>query len=151
MKPPPETTESPHTERWWKCPGVLYFLGVGDPRAAIKIGMLAQTGASTLRQVVVRRLSQIQSSNHEAVELLGVIYFRNGQHQYPTREADKRERELHIRFQSLRRFKADTRGGEWFTPSEELLRLIATDAAPPEDLGLPRFVCSPIEAEKVRQ
>src|ERR1041385_667034 len=112
MKPPAETTNSEHTERWWKSPGILYFLGVGSPsRIAIKIGMLAQTGTSTLHQAVVRRLSQIQSSNHEAVELLGVVYFREGQYKYPTREADARERELHIRFQNLRRFKADTRGG----------------------------------------
>ena len=145
MKPPAETTASPHTERWWKSPGILYFLGVGQPsRIAIKIGMLAQTGANTLRQAVVRRLSQIQSSNHEAVELLGVIYYREGQYKYPTREADARERELHIRFESLRRFKPDTRGGEWFTPSDELLRLIAAESTPPEELGLPRFVCSPI-------
>jgi hypothetical protein len=79
MKPPKDTTESAHTEAWWKCPGILYFLGVGEPRTAIKIGMLAQTGKNTLREAVLRRFSQIQSSNHEAVELLGLDQWRKAQ------------------------------------------------------------------------
>ena len=61
-------------------------------------------------------------------------------------QADALERELHNEFQHLARFARDTRGSEWFNFSEELLIRIKEISRPPEDLNLPRFFCSPINA-----
>jgi hypothetical protein len=140
VKEPSETTQSALTDAWWRSPGVVYFLGVGNPRAAIKIGMLARTGTRTLQQAVARRVSQIQSSNHEPVELLGVMQFNEGE--YPTRDAERKERELHNQFKHLLRFKQHTRGAEWFNPGADLLAVITKIAELPEELGLPRYVCA---------
>lgn len=93
-----------------------------------------------MRAVIERRLSQIQSSNHEPVQLLGVILFTEGE--YPMQDAEIRERKLHTEFSHLRRFKEYSRGGEWFTASHELLARIKEIATPPEQLDLPRTVCS---------
>lgn len=95
---------------------------------------------------MARRLSQIQSSNHEPVQLLGVIHFTEGEH--PTRQAEARERELHREFAHLQRFKPYTRGAEWFTPSPELLARIREIATPPEELNLLRFACVAVVARK---
>jgi hypothetical protein len=142
MKPPKAASESSTSTRaWWSCPGVVYFLSVGEPPVAIKIGMAAQTGTNDLRATVVRRLSQTQSSNHERVQLLGVIYITEGE--YPTRQAEAKERELHSEFQHLQRFKSYTRGAEWFTSSPELLARIVEIATQPEKLNLPRYVSVP--------
>lgn len=119
-------------------------MAVGDPFVAIKIGIAAQTGTKDLRSIVKRRLDQIQSSNHEPVQLLGVIYFDKSAHEHPMWHADALERELHNEYQHLARFARDTRGSEWFSTSEELLDRIKKIAVPPENLGLPRFFCSPI-------
>lgn len=141
MKPPrPASESSASTVAWWSCPGVVYFLAAGEPPIAIKIGMAAQTGKKDLRSAILRRLSQIQSSNHEPVQLLGVIHFTEGEH--PTRQAEARERELHAEFEHLQRFKPYTRGAEWFAPSPELLARIREIATPPEALNLPRYVCT---------
>jgi hypothetical protein len=142
MKPPKETTDSPAQAAWWSCPGLLYFFAAGGPPNAIKIGISALTKQCTMRDAVKRRFSQIQSSNHDTVELLGVITFTEGQ--YPTRQAEVRERELHIQFAHLQRFKPGTRASEWFTASQELLSFIAANSTPPEILNLPRFISSPI-------
>lgn len=139
MKPPkPVSASSASTVAWWSCPGIVYFIAVGEPPIAIKIGMAAQTGMRSLRETVVRRLSQIQSSNHELVRLLGVVYFNEGE--YPTRQADALERELHIEFAHLQRFKPYSRGAEWFTSAPELLARIEKLATTPEELSLPRHV-----------
>ena len=141
MKPPkPASESSASTVAWWSCPGVVYFLAAAEPPVAVKIGVAAQTGKRSLRAVVVRRLSQIQSSNHEPVQLLGVIPFTEGE--YPMRDAEARERELHGEFSQLQRFKSYSRGAEWFTVSPELLARIDQIATPPEELDLPRTVCS---------
>ena len=138
MKPPkPVEAASPSTVAWWSNPGVIYFIAAGDPPVAIKIGMAAVTGNQDLRATVTRRLSQIQSSNHELIHLLGVMCFTEGTH--PTRDADAKERELHIEFEHLRRFEAYTRGAEWFNPSPELLARIEQIATKPDALRLPRF------------
>jgi hypothetical protein len=142
MKPPKETTDSAAQAAWWSCPGVLYFFAAGNPPNAVKIGVAALTRNCTMLEAVTRRFRQIQSSNHETVELLGVIAFTEGQ--YPTRLAEVRERELHIQFAHLQRFKPGTRASEWFTPSPELLSYIAEISTPPEPLNLPRFVSSPV-------
>jgi hypothetical protein len=145
MRPPKETSDSEHTLKWWSWPGVVYFLGVGEPRTAIKIGMLAQTGTQALNQAIVRRLTKIQTANHESVELLGILLFTEGP--YPTRQADARERELHIQFAHLERFKAGTCGAEWFNAGPDLVAFIEREAKAPETLGLPRFVCVRKKAE----
>jgi hypothetical protein len=137
MKPPkPASEASASTRAWWSCPGVVYFIGAGDPPIAIKIGMAAQTGGMGLPATIVRRLAQIQSSNHELIQLLGVIHFEKGE--FPSRDADARERELHIEFQPLQRFKSYRRGAEWFTSSPALLARIREIADEPEKHQLPR-------------
>jgi len=137
MKPPkPASEASASTRAWWSWPGVVYFIAAGEPPIAIKIGMAAQSGKSDLRTTIVRRLAQIQSSNHELIQLIGVIHFTRGE--YPTRDAEARERELHIEFQDLQRFKSYRRGAEWFTCSLALLARIREIGDEPEKHGLPR-------------
>ena len=129
---------SPSTLAWWSCPGIVYFLVVGNPPIAVKIGMLAITSKVTLQSAMARRLSNIQSSNHELVQVIGVIHFIKGE--YPTRDAENCERRLHLDFEHLVRFKAGTRGAEWFNASPALLERISQVAVLPESLGLPRTV-----------
>lgn len=141
--PKPVEASSPSTVAWWKNPGVIYFIAAGEPRIAIKIGMAAITGNRDLKATIVRRLSQIQSSNHERICLVGVIHFTsetNGP--YPTREAEAKERELHIEFGQYCRFEANTRGAEWFDAAPELLARIEQIATKPEALQLPRYFSS---------
>ena len=117
------------TQAWWSCPGLLYFLAVGSPAAAIKIGMLALTKGQSAPTGMRRRLASIQSSNHELVYILGVIHFQEGKH--PTKDAEDLERSLHLKFRHLARFKAYTRGSEWFTASPELQAEIGRISQPP--------------------
>jgi hypothetical protein len=137
MKPPKETTSSAILEAWWRCPGVVYFFGAGKPPVAIKIGVSAVTGG-TLQTCIRRRHAQIQSSNHETIELLGVVRFAESER--PMRLAEVLERELHVRFAALQRFKAHTRGAEWFTPGNELLDYIRQNTETPESLALQRVI-----------
>ena len=62
----PAKTES--GDRWERSPGYVYFIAVGDPPVAVKVGI------STQRDIV-RRLSTLQCGNHEPLLLLGVIPF----------------------------------------------------------------------------
>lgn len=139
MRPPklPESA-SPFTRKWWASPGIVYFLGVGEPTVAVKIGMLAITERLTLGSAMCRRLSQIQTSNHEPVQVLGIIQFLT--EEFPTRSAEARERELHIEFAHLARFKPGTKGAEWFNSSPGLLAKIAAISKTPEALGIPRSI-----------
>lgn len=116
-KPFHEAAES--TREWWSCPGLLYFLGVGEPTVAVKIGMLAITSKTDPRSAMARRLANIQSSNHELVYVLGVVIRNDGPH--PTKDTEDHERELHQEFQHLARFSANSRGAEWFNAAPELL------------------------------
>jgi len=138
VRPPKEATDNALQAAWWGSPGVLYFFGAGNPPAAIKIGVAALTKGCTLQKGVMRRLREIQTSNHELIELLGLIHFTEGQ--YPTRLAEVLERELHLRFASHQLFKPGTRGAEWFRPSVDLLDYIQANARRPEDLGVARFI-----------
>lgn len=131
-KPASEATSS--TLAWWSSPGLIYFLAAGNPPIAVKIGMAAITGKHSLKTALARRISQIQSSNHELIEILGVIHFQNSK--YPTREAEVMERKLHIEFRHLQRFKSNSRGAEWFTPSEDLFARIDEISTKPEALDL---------------
>jgi len=137
MRPPKDPTlAAPSTIKWWSCPGVVYFLGVGNPTFAIKIGMLAVTENFNLQTAVARRIGQMQTSNHEPIEILGIISFTKSE--YPTRSAETRERELHNKYSHLARFKSGTKGAEWFNSSPELLAEIQLTSEPPESIGLPR-------------
>jgi hypothetical protein len=149
VKPPkPVEAASPSTVAWWKNPGVIYFIAAGEPPVAIKIGMAAITGNRDLKATIVRRLSQIQSSNHERIRLLGVIHFTHDPYgEYPTWHAEVKERELHNEFEHLCRFGAYTRGAEWFNPAPELLARIGQVARRPEDLQLPISFSSVDRAE----
>jgi hypothetical protein len=142
MRPPKETTDSEVQAAWWKSPGILYFFAAGNPASAIKIGVAAQTNHGTILEAVKRRFRQIQTSNHETIELLGIIAFTEGQ--YPTRDAEVRERELHIKFAHLQRFKPHTLAAEWFMPAPELIDFIDCNSKAPESLNLPRFIGTPI-------
>ena len=142
MKPTRSTDgAAASTLAWWRSPGLVYFLSVGEPAIAVKVGMLAAGSKGDLVIAVRRRLSQIQTSNHEHVQLLGAIPFVDGE--YPTKAAEDKERELHLKFKHLCRFKLGSRGGEWFTASPELLDHIRLVSTPPEALKLPRSVAEP--------
>ncbi len=134
----PADTASESTREWWRCPGVVYFLSVGEPIVAVKIGMFAVTPKTNLRSAMIRRLSNIQSSNHELVEVYRVLTFTDGD--YPTKDAEDFEREMHNEFSHLARFKLGTRGAEWFDASPDLLNRIREIAFPPESLGLPKYI-----------
>src|SRR5688572_21858471 len=137
MKPPKAVEDSsPSVVAYWRNPGVIYFVAVGAPPVAVKIGVAGITKNHTLRDIVIRRLSQIQSSNHELIHLLGVLHFTEGE--YPSRDADIKGRELHNEFNHLCRFKAYRRGAEWFDASHQLLAHIEQIASNPEALELPR-------------
>jgi hypothetical protein len=73
-------------------------------------------------------MTQIQSANHEPIELLGVINFPAEAGELPTRLAENRERELHEEFHALLRFKRYTVGAEWFNLSDELRSYIKSKA-----------------------
>jgi len=51
-----------------------------------------------------------------------------------------RERELHVQYSHLQRFKAHTRAAEWFNVSDEFLAEIDATAEKPESLDLPRII-----------
>lgn len=142
MKPPkPIEAYSASTVAFYKPPGVIYFIAAGDPPVAIKIGMASVSG--DLRAAITRRLSQIQSSNHTLIRLLGVIQFTHDTHgPHPTREAEAMEQHLHKEFDSLRLFAPYMRGAEWFKPDEVLLKRIDEIATKPEALQLPKFFSS---------
>ena len=133
---------APSTQAWWSCPGLLYFLAVGAPAIAIKIGMLAITPTLSLPEAMRRRLSSIQSSNHELVYVRGVMPFQKGLH--PTKDAEDQERALHLKFEHLARFTLGTRGAEWFDASPELLEEISKLAQSPESLNIACTVATPV-------
>ncbi len=141
MRPPKDASlAATSTVKWWSCPGVVYFLGVGDPTVAVKIGMLAITERLNIQTAVARRVGQMQTSNHEPIQILGLILF--GDCEYPTRQAETVEREMHLKYSHLARFKAGTKGSEWFNSSSELLAEIADISIGPESFGIPRCCAS---------
>ncbi|MGN6111862.1 MAG: GIY-YIG nuclease family protein [Luteimonas sp.] len=148
MRPPKDPSlAAPSTIKWWSCPGVVYFLGVGSPTTAVKIGMLAVTENLNVQSAVARRVGHMQTSNHEPIEVLGLITF--AECDYPTRAAEIKERELHLKYAHLARFRSGTKGAEWFNCSEALMDEILAVATPPESLGIPRCYASlaaPVEA-----
>lgn len=153
MRPPKDPSLAAHsTIKWWNCPGIVYFLGVGCPTSAVKIGMLAITEKLTLQTAVARRVGHMQTSNHEPIEVLGIIQF--SECDLPTRAAEAKERELHLKYAHLARFKSGTKGAEWFNCSAALLDEICAIASSPESLGIPRSYASlaiPAEAQQCTQ
>jgi hypothetical protein len=148
MKPPKSPLQAAaSTLEWWSRSAMLNFMAAGSPPAAVKIGMTTLPRGRDMRAAIVGRMSAVQSSNHERVELLCVITFADVE--YPGREAELRERELHIEFHHLSRFKPGTRGAEWFTVTPELRARIEEIATRPEALGLPRSVYVPVVARGV--
>jgi hypothetical protein len=145
-KPFDQASES--TKVWWRYPGILYLLGVGDPIVAIKIGMLAITAKTDRRSALARRLASIQSGNHELVQVLGVIVREDGPH--PTKDTEDHERELHLEFESFARFKLGTRGGEWFDATPELMDRIKQISVPPAEAGIPATVGSRVQSPGAR-
>jgi hypothetical protein len=135
----PTASDNPIMAAWQRLPGFVYFLKAGN---AIKIGVAAVPTGKTMPQAILRRFRQIQSSNHELLELLGVIKFEDGDR--PTLLAEKRERELHVQFESLLRFKMHSLAAEWFNSSDDLLSFVQENAEPPEALGVPKYVAIPV-------
>ena len=109
-------------EAWERSPGFVYFIGAGEPPVAVKIGISTE---ATLRT----RIKRIQGSNHEKIELLGVIPFRDPE--YPMICAESRERELHRKFEKNQRRKKGAAGHEWFDAEKELIAYINNYAEPP--------------------
>ena len=122
---PDEDVERPNSDWWYKRAGAVYFFGAGDPLVAVKIGVTTiKKEKDKVQEVdwhacIRHRHKQIQSSNHEAIKLLGIIRYSNGEK--PARAAELRERALHKQFKNLQLFKPHTMGAEWFKPSTELL------------------------------
>jgi hypothetical protein len=135
----PKIPSDPITLAWHRLPGLVYFFKAGD---AIKIGVTAVGNGKTPQEAIKRRMRQIQSANHESIELLGVISFSTRDGNMPTFLAETRERELHIRFAASMRFKQHSVGAEWFTASDDLLAYIRENARTPEVFGLPRVIAS---------
>ena len=101
-----------YSDAYFSRDSVIYFIAAGDnPIKAVKIGVTART-------TVRKRLTSIQSSNHERVRLLGVIEFVGGDK--PGLRAELREAELHKHFKELVRAKPFTVGAEWFDWSPSL-------------------------------
>jgi hypothetical protein len=137
----PTKSDNPITAAWQKLPGFVYFIRAGN---AIKIGVAAVPAGKTMAQAIGRRFKQIQSSNHECLELLGVIRFQEGER--PTLLAETRERELHSQFESSLRFKMHTIAAEWFNASDEILAFAKDNTEAPETLGVPPHVATLIVA-----
>jgi hypothetical protein len=114
---------------WWRHSGLVYFIAAGETPKAIKIGMVATTGAWDAWVTITRRISQLQSANHKRLILLGVILFDQGE--YPTRDAGIAEAALHAKFDHLRRFNNYSRGAEWFNVSQELIDYIELESIKP--------------------
>ncbi|MGA2446306.1 MAG: GIY-YIG nuclease family protein [Opitutaceae bacterium] len=129
MKPPADHTTSQRQLDWWARDAVVYFIGAGQPLVAVKIGVSTWS-------TVARRLAALQSSNHEPLELLGVIPYRGIP--LPMKEAETRERSLHLQFARWQRTREGKRGYEWFTAVPELLAFIAAETQPPATFGFRR-------------
>lgn len=123
----PEITPRKYAD-WPFRKGVVYFIGAGRrPVIAVKIG-LTQEGT------IERRLRSIQCSNHEPLELLGLIGPE------PMTEVEREEKRLHMLFAPYQRIMDGNVGHEWFTATDDLLAFVKQNTRPPEQFGLPRSV-----------
>lgn len=118
-------------EVWERSPGFVYFIAAGDPPDDIKAVKIGISTEATLRS----RVKRIQGSNHEKIELLGVIPFRDLE--YPMKCAETCEQELHKKFEKIQRRKKGAAGHEWFDGDKELIDYITDNAeTPPNGLGI---------------
>jgi hypothetical protein len=136
MKLTSSTTPSDVQRKWWAQQAVVYFLAAGKNPAAIKIGVTQWSRVNS-------RLAACQTGNHEQLELIGIIPFKDGD--LPLKNAEDAERTLHLRFRELRRFPEGTRGQEWFTASPVLLEYIRDNTMPPEKFGFVRRISTLID------
>jgi len=135
-----EDSAGPTAKWWYRRPGVVYFFAAGNPPVAIKIGVTTIAKEDELqeddwRACIHQRHKQIQSSNHETIELLGFIRFRDGD--LPARRAELHERALHKQFKELQLFKAHTMGAEWFKPGAKLWDYIQNKTSSPYVIETP--------------
>jgi hypothetical protein len=121
MKP-----KSSHQDKWEKSPGYLYIIGAGEPVLAIKIGVTVQHGLKN-------RLRAHQSSNHEPLRIMKLISFND--HERPMIAAEKKEKELHLRFAHLQRFQKGWVGAEWFSVTNEILDFVNEIGLSPNELN----------------
>lgn len=126
-----KTSTNANQLAWWAKDAVVYFIAAGNPAIAVKIGV-------TTWGTVSKRLAALQSSNHEILELRGVIPFRGMA--LPMKDAEDKERELHGMFRALQRAKEGQRGYEWFKADQSLLGFIERDTIRPEVFSFPRQV-----------
>ena len=111
-----QTTEQ---EDWLRSPGFVYFIAAGAPPIAVKIGV-------TKKEKLKDRIREHQGSNHETLSFLGVVPFLDSE--YPMKDAEAHEQELHKKFVKFQRRKGA--GHEWFTADPELLDYIDNNATP---------------------
>jgi len=143
----PERGAAPTADWWYRRPALVYFFAAGHPPNAVKIGVTTVFNEGVLqesdwKECIHRRHVQIQSCNHETIELLGFIRFSDGER--PARRAELCERDLRKQFKALQRFKAHTCGAEWFTPGAELLDYIQVHTEKPERLNVRSIIGLPI-------
>lgn len=132
------------SSEWYRRPGAVYFFGAGGPPpVAIKIGMTTCIpDKRDLKQSIRLRHEQIQSANHEIIQLLGIICFDKGE--FPAREAEQLEQKLHDDFKEGQRFERHTRGAEWFTYTTKLMEFIQENSQPPGHFNVPSMIGRPI-------
>jgi len=116
-----KSLDNRHVAHWELQPGFVYFIAAGKPTEAVKIGISTQS-------TMIKRLRSDQSSNHQPLEILGLVLFEGMEK--PMAEANSLEVSLHEKFQSLRRFTSGP-GNEWFTLNRELLDHIKDHTDPP--------------------
>ena len=131
MKPTAPTSTSDFQLSWWRQRAIVYFIAAGNPPIAIKIGV-------TQWQSAKKRIGACQTGNHEALRLIGIHRFIEGD--FPLKSAEDKERELHHIFRKWQRFPEGTRGHEWFTASEELIDYIRSHADQPTEHGFTTYV-----------
>ena len=118
-----QTTEQ---EDWLRSPGFVYFIGAGTPPIAVKIGV-------TKKDKLKDRIREHQGSNHETLSFLGVVPFLDSE--YPMKDAEAHEQELHKKFVRFQRRKGA--GQEWFTADHELLDYIDKNTTPISESDVP--------------
>ena len=123
---------------------VLYFIAAGSPIHAIKIGVAG-------RSRMEKRLRELQSSNHEVLELLGIIEFPKEKFTKHMVDSEERERGLHAQFAHLQRLQKWGVGYEWFNPGKELIDFIAQNAHLPDALRTKTTVTSLSDYKPIEQ
>jgi hypothetical protein len=124
---PSSTLKEKYSDAYYHRNSVVYFIAAGnDPVKAVKIGV-------TARDTVMKRLTSIQSANHERVRLLKVFEFLDGDK--PGLRAERAEAEFHKQFIKLARAKPFSVGAEWFNWEEPLISFISKLDPLPKDLA----------------